>query len=270
VAAEGCSQRQVCRVFRLHRSTYRYRTKTLSLSKQLVDQSIVELSREHAELGADKIGRLARNEGLRVSNARVREVRREEGLTVPPPKKKRRRAGQSTGRHPQKASYRGHVWSWDFIHDWTVKGGAFRVLSVVDEYTRETHGLHVDRHIGAKKVCEVMKQLISQHGAPRYIRSDNGPEFVANLMRDWLENEGIKTLYIDPGSPWQNGYVESFHDKFRRECLGREMFYTLSESRVVIADWHQKFNEVRPHRSLGMRTPKEFTAELPPRKRRAA
>jgi putative transposase len=270
VAAEGCSQRQVCRVFRLHRSTYRYRTKTLSLSKQLVDQSIVELSREHAELGADKIGRLARNEGLRVSNARVREVRREEGLTVPPPKKKRRRAGQSTGRHPQKASYRGHVWSWDFIHDWTVKGGAFRVLSVVDEYTRETHGLHVDRHIGAKKVCEVMKQLIGQHGAPRYIRSDNGPEFVANLMRDWLENEGIKTLYIDPGSPWQNGYVESFHDKFRRECLGREMFYTLSESRVVIADWHQKFNEVRPHRSLGMRTPKEFTAELPPRKRRAA
>ena len=144
------------------------------------------------------------------------------------------------------------------------------MLSVVDEYTREVHALHVERHIGAKKVCEVMKQLISQHGAPRYIRSDNGPEFVAKLMRDWLENEGIKTLYIDPGSPWQNGYVESFHDKFRRECLGREMFYTLSESRVVIADWRRKFNEVRPHRSLGMRTPKEFTAELPPRKRRAA
>ncbi|MEO1837287.1 MAG: integrase core domain-containing protein [Akkermansiaceae bacterium] len=314
VAAEGCSQRQVCRVFRLHRSTYRYRTKTPSLSKQLVDQSIVELSREHAELGADKIGRLVRNEGLRVSNDRVREVRREEGWTVPPPKKKRRRAGQSTGRHPQKASYRGHVWSWDFIYDWTLKGGAFRVLSVVDEYTRETHALHVDRHIGAKKVREVMTQLIRQHGAPRYIRSDNGPEpersgdsrpkaarrasvarqFVAILLRDWLEDEKIKTLYIDPGSPWQNGYVEpsgarwtgakgdvlrrsatgreyqSFHDKFRRECLGRNMFYTLGESRVVIGDWRQKFNHVRPHRSLGMRTPKEFTAELPPRKRRAA
>ena len=117
-----------------------------------------------------------------------------------------------------------------------------------------------DRHIGAKKVCEVMKQLIGQHGAPRYIRSDNGPEFVANLMRDWLENEGIKTLYIDPGSPWQNGYVESFHDKFRRECLGREMFYTLSESRVVIGDWRQKFNRIRPHRSLGMQTPHEFAS----------
>ena len=270
VAVEGCSQRQVCRVFKLHRSTYRYRAKLPSLRKQVVDQSIIDLSREHPELGADKIGRLVRRQRHRVSNARVREVRREEGWTVPPPRKKQRRAGRSTGRHPQKAAYRGHVWSWDFIHDWTVKGGNYRVLSVVDEFTRETHALHVDRHIGAKKVREVMKQLIRQHGAPSYIRSDNGPEFVAHLLRNWLEKAKIKTLYIDPGSPWQNGYVESFHDKFRRECLGREMFYTLSECRVVIGDWRQKFNQIRPHRSLGMRTPKEFTAELPPRKRRAA
>ncbi len=228
VAVEGCSQRQVFRFLRLNRSRYRYHAKFSSLQKQLVEQSIVDLSREHPELGADKIGRLVRRERRRVSNARVREVRREEGLTVPPPKRKKRRAGQSTGRHPQKASYRGHVWSWDFIHDWTVKGGAFRVLSVVDEYTREVHALHVERHIGAKKVCEVMEQLIAQDGTPDYIRSDNGPEpersgdsrpkaarrasvarqFVAKLMRDWLEKEGIKTLYIGPGSPWQTGYVE--------------------------------------------------------------
>ena len=208
VAVEGCSQRQVCRVFKLHRSTYRYRAKYPSLRKQVVDQSIVDLSREHPELGADKIGRLVRRQRHRVSNARVREVRREEGWTVPPPSKKQRRAGRSTGRHPQKAAYRGHVWSWYFIHDWTVKGGNYRVLSVVDEFTRETHALHVDRHIGAKKVREVMKQLIRQHGAPSYIRSDNGPEFVAHLLRDWLEKAKIKTLYIDPGSPWQNGYVE--------------------------------------------------------------
>ena len=134
------------------------------------------------------------------------------------------------------------------------------MLSVVDEYTREVHALHVERHIGAKKVCEVMEQLIAQHGAPDYIRSDNGPEFVAHLLRDWLEKAKIKTLYIDPGSPWQNGYVESFHDKFRRECLGREMFYTLSESRVVIGDWRKKFNQIRPHRSLSMRTPQEFAS----------
>ena len=195
-----------------------------------------------------------------------------------------------------------------------MKGGRYRVLRVVDEYTHEVHALHVDRNIGAKKVCEVMEQLIAQHGTPDYLRSDKGPEpersgdsrpkaarrgsvarqFVAHLLRDWLEKAKIKTLYIDPGRPWQNGYVEpsgarwtgakgdvlrrsatgrehqSFHDKFRRECLGREMFYTLCECRVVIEDWRRKFNEVRPHRSLGMRTPKEFTAELPPWKRRAA
>ena len=162
------------------------------------------------------------------------------------------------------------MWSWDFIYDWTVKGGAFRVLSVVDEYTRETHALHVDRSIGAKKVRDVMRELIVRHGAPAYIRSDNGPEFIARVLQGWLAEERIKTLYIDPGSPWQNGYVESFHDKFRRECLGRNMFYTLSESRVVIGDWRQKFNQIRPHRSLGMRTPHEFASSLPPPKRRRA
>ena len=258
MASKQCSQRQACRFFQLHRSTYRYRPKYPSLRRQCADQSVVDLSREHPELGADKIGRLVRNEGHRVSNDRVRKVRRAEGWTVPPPRKKKRRMGQSTGRHPQEASYRGHVWSWDFIHDWTVKGGAFRVLSVVDEYTRETHALHVDRSIGAKKVREVMRGLIARYGAPAYIRSDNGPEFIARLLQEWLAQERIQTLYIEPGSPWQNGYVESFHDKFRRECLARNIFYTLSERRVVIGDWRRKFNTIRPHRSLGMRTPEEF------------
>jgi transposase InsO family protein len=232
-------------------------------------------------MGSDKIGRLARNVGHRVSNERVRQVRREEGLVVPPPRKKQRRVGHSTGRHPQKASHRGHVWTWDFIHDWSVKGGAFRVLSVVDEYTREAHALHVDRHIGSGKVIEVMEELVARHGAPAYIRSDNGPEpersgdgqpqaarrasearqFVARRLGKWLSRQQIKTLYIDPASPWQNGYVESFHDKFRRECLARELFYTLSESRVVIGDWRWKYNRVRPHRSLGMKTPAQFASE---------
>jgi putative transposase len=270
VARNGCSQRQACRFFRLNRSTYRYRAKYPSLPCQQLEGAIVELSQEHPELGADKIGRLVRKRGYRVSNDRVRQVRRAEGLTVPPPRKKQRRRGHSTGRLPQEATYRGHVWSWDFIHDWTVKGGPIRILGVVDEYTRETHALHVDRSIGAKKVREVMRELIARHGAPAYIRSDNGPELIAKLLQEWLSRERIKTLCIEPGSPWQNGYVESFHDKFRRECLARELFYTLSESRVVIADWRQKFNHFRPHRSLGMKTPKEFGAQLPPRKKKAA
>jgi transposase InsO family protein len=234
--------------------------------QQQVDQAIVDLSQEHPELGSDKVGRLVRKQGHRVSSQRVRQVRREECLTVPPPKKKQSRRGHSTGRHPQKASHRGHVWTWDFIHDWSVKGGAFRVLSVVDEYTREVHALHVARHIGSGKVQEVMEELVARHGAPGYIRSDNGPEFVARGLGDWLREQEIKTLYIDPGSPWQNGFVESFHDKFRRECLARELFYTLGESRVVIGDWLRKYNNIRPHRSLGMATPKEFAAKQNPSK----
>ena len=197
-------------------------------------------------------------------------MRREESLQVPPPKKKQSRRGVSTGCFPKKAARRGHVWTWDFIHDTTIKGGSYRVLSVVDEYTREVHALHVARNIGSGKVLEEMRRLIELHGAPGYIRSDNGPEFAAKSLRSWLAGAGIKTLYIDPGCPWQNGYVESFHDKFRRECLAREVFHTLSEAKVVIAAWRSKFNQVRPHRSLGMKTPEEFAFDLAPGERRTA
>ena len=226
--------------------------------RQQVEEAIVRQSLEHPELGADKIGRLVRNHGMRVSNQRVRTLRRNEGLTVPSPKKKQCRRGVSTGKAPQKASYRGHVWSWDFIHDRTVRGGSCRILSIVDEFTRECHLLHVDRSIGSKKVKEQLIGLIEEHGAPDYIRSDNGPEFIGKVLCNWLAQCEIKTLYIEPGCPWQNGYVESFHDKFRRECLARELFFTMSECRVVVTDWRRKYNKVRPHRSLGMRTPAEF------------
>ena len=189
--------------------------------KEEADEAIVELSLEHPELGSDKVGRLVRNRGLRVSSERVREVRREECLQVPPPKKKQSRRGVSTGRHPTKAQYRGHVWTWDFIHDSTVKGGSLRILSVVDEDTRETHALYPARNIGSGKVLKVMSELIARHGAPDHIRSDNGPEFVAKSLQQWLAEEMIRTLYIEPDCPWQNGFVESFHNKFRRECLAR-------------------------------------------------
>jgi putative transposase len=257
----GCSQRQACRLFSLHRATFRYRTKLPRPPRAAADEAVVALSLEHPELGADKIASMARREGHRLGNQRARRLRREECLAVPPRKPKESRRGESTGRHPQKATHRGHVWTWDFIHDWTLKGGAFRVLSVVDEHTREVLALHVDRHIGSRKVREVMEGLIAEHGPPGYIRSDNGPEFVARHLQEWLGWNRIRTLYIEPGSPWQNGFVESFHDKFRAECLARELFYTLGEARVVIGDWRRKYNHVRPHRSLGMLTPAEFAAK---------
>ena len=164
--------------------------------KEEADEAIVELSLEHPELGSDKVGRLVLNRGLRVSSERVREVRREECLQVPTPKKKQSRRGVSTGRHPAKAQYRGHVWTWDFIHDSTVKGGSLRILSVVDEYTRETHALYPARNIVSGKVLKVMNSLIARHGAPDHIRSDNGPEFVAKSLQQWLAEEVIRTLSI--------------------------------------------------------------------------
>ena len=254
----GCSQRHVCRAFDLHRSTYRYQAKRPSEARQQAEGAVVDLSLEHPELGSDKIGRMVRKEGHKVSNKRVRDVRREECLQVPAPRKKRSRRGKSTGQHPTKAEKRNHVWSWDFIHDRTVSGGSIRILSLVDEYTRETYELYVDRSIGAHKLCEILGRAIRIHGAPNYIRSDNGPEFVAKILQKWLKKEKIKTLYIELGSPWQNGYVESFHDKFRRECLNREIFYTLTEARVIIEKWGRKFNAIRPHWSLGMLTPHEY------------
>ena len=150
------------------------------------------------------MGRLVRKENHSVSNDRVRQVRRQEGLLVPPQKKKQRRLGQFTGRHPQKASYPGHEWTWDFVHDCTLKGGSCRILNVVDEYTRQAHCLHVAKHIGSKTVQSLMQQLIAKPSVIAFIRSDNGPEFIDRSLGEWLKEQGIKTLYIDPGSPWQN------------------------------------------------------------------
>ncbi len=258
VSERHCSQRQACHYFNLHRSSYPHRMKYPKQVRQQVEEAIVRQSLEHPELGADKIGRLVRNHGMRVSNQRVRTLHRNEGLTVPSPKKKQCRRGASTGKAPQKASYRGLVWSWDFIHDRTVRRGSCRILSIVDEFTRECHLLHVDRSIGSKNVKEQLIGLIEEHGTPDYVRSDNGPEFIGKVLCKWIAQSEIKTLYIEPGCPWQNGYVESFHDKFRRERLARELFFTHSECRVVVTDSRRKYNKVRPHRSLGMRTPAEF------------
>lgn len=131
------------------------------------------------------------------------------------------------------------------------------MLTVLDEYTRECHCIRVERKLSGKDVQATMRYLIDQHGAPEYIRSDNGSEFIEKELGQWLKDEGIATIYIDPASPWQNGYIESFHDKFRDECLNQELFWTLAEARVVIEDWRYKYNNIRPHNSLGLRSPKQ-------------
>jgi len=226
-----------------------------------MEDQIVQMSRDHPTLGYRKIAAKLREAGWMVSKKVVQRVRREEGLQVPPPRARQRRQGLSTGL-PQQATHRNHVWAWDFVSDYTQRGGKLRCFNLIDEHTRECHCIHADRAIKASDVLGVLKQAIDQHGAPKYIRSDNGPEFIAKAIQEWLAENDIKTIYIDPGCPWQNGYVESFNSRFRQECLDRELLYTLSESRVVFADWRDYYNQQRPHRSLGLLTPAQYAKQL--------
>ena len=260
VSGDRCTARAVCRHFGLNRSTYAYRAKEADAWEAKLKGALRRKSNEHPELGYAKITRLLKQEGWQVGARNVQRLRRELGLAVPAKKPKRRRQGVSTGL-PTKGKYRGHVWTWDFVHDTTKRGGKLRMLNIIDEYSRECLCIHVDRQINAGKVKKIFSKLIDEHGAPKHIRSDNGSEFIERDLREWLAENEIKTLYIEAGCPWQNGYIESFNARLREECLNREELWTLTEARVVIEDWRWKYNHVRPHRSLGYITPNEFAQD---------
>jgi putative transposase len=244
-----CSGRAACRFLGLARATYWYRGRTPSPRHEQMERRMRELSEEHPRYGYRRIAALLREEGWAVGKRQIQRLRREAGLRVPPSKRKIVRRGVSTGL-PTKALHRGHVWTWDFIADATVRGGALRMLTILDEHTRECHVLRADRALRSEDVLEWLGKAIEQHGAPQYLRSDNGSEFIAKAVQQWLKEKQIKTLYIDPGSPWQNGFVESFHGRFRDECLNREQLWTLSEARVVIEDFRHRYNHLRPHSKL--------------------
>lgn len=222
-----------------------------------------ELSEEHARYGYRRIAALLRQEGWAVGKRQVQRLRRAAGWRVPPTRRRPERRGRSTGL-PTKAMHRGHVWTWDFIADATVRGGALRMLTILDEHTRECHVLRADRALRSEDVLEWLQKAIEQHGAPQYLRSDNGSEFIARIVQRWLAEKQIKTIYIDPGSPWQNGFVESFHGRFRDECLNREQLWTLTEARVVIEDFRHRYNHLRPHSKLGYQSPVRFAQQLTP------
>ena len=189
----------------------------------------------------------------------VQHLRRADGLRVPPTRRRLVRRGVSTGL-PTKATRRGHVWTWDFVSNATVRGGALKMLTILDEHTREGHVLRPDRAWRAADVLAWLGRAIKAQGAPAYLRSDNGPEFIAKEVQRWLAEHKVRTIYIDPGSPWQNGFVESFHGRFRDECLNQEMLWTLTEARVVIEDFRCEYNERRPHGKLGYHCPARFAA----------
>ena len=262
IAERLCSGRKACRFLRLARATWWYRAGERSERQEQLVARIHALAERHPRYGYRRIAALLRDEGWSVGKRQVQRLRRTEGLRVPPTKRKIVRRGQSTGL-PTKATHRGHVWTWDFIADATVRGGALRMLTVLDEHTRECHVLRADRALRSADVIALVKEAIGKHGAPEFIRSDNGSEFIAKELQHWLAEEKIRTIYIEPASPWQNGFVESFHGRFRDECLNREQLWTLSEARVVIEDFRIEYNTRRPHSRLGYRSPVNYAALLP-------
>jgi len=217
---------------------------------------ILELASCYGRYGYRRITALLCREGWRVNHKRVERIWRREGLKVPKKQPKRGRLWLNDGSCIRlRPTHRDHVWSYDFIFDRTRDGRAVKILTVIDEYTRECLALRAERGMKSEDVLEVLDDLFIRRGIPEHIRSDNGPEMTAEIVRFWLETLEVKPLYIEPGSPWENGYVESFHGKLRDELLNGELFDTLWEAQVLLEQWRREYNAVRPHSALGYRPP---------------
>jgi len=243
------------------RSTQRYSVNVKD-DEEALRAEIVRLATGYGRYGYRRITALLHNAGWRVNHKRVERIWRQEGLKVPKRQPKRRRLWLNDGSCVRlRPTHRNHVWSYDFVSDRTHDGRAIKILTIIDEYSRQCLAIVVDRHIRSDDVLYCLSDLFLMHGIPDYIRSDNGPEFTAKAVRQWLKNLGVKTLYIEPGSPWENGYNESFNGKLRDEVLNGEVFYTIKEAQVVIEQWRQEYNTIRPHSSLNYRPPAPETMQ---------
>jgi putative transposase len=240
----------------LARSSF-YRPSLVSVESRRVRKEVLELSEKHPRYGYRRITALLRRGGFTVNAKRVQRLRQEEGIQVRKRQRRMRRLGTGTAER-RRAERPRQVWSWDFVEDQTENGTRFRILTVLDEYTRQCLATHAAWSIRAVDTITVIEAAIERYGAPEHLRSDNGPEFIAYTIQDWLKERQIKTLYIKPGNPWENGHIESFHDKLRDECLNRELFGTLAEARVILESWRVEYNQRRPHSSLGYQTPEKF------------
>jgi putative transposase len=259
----GVKERLACRVLGQHRSTQR-KVPNGRADDTALTADIVELATQYGRYGYRRITALLRHAGWLVNVKRVERIWRQEGLKVPARQPKKGRLWLNDGScvrlRPEQPN---HVWSYDFVEGRTHEGRKFRMLNVIDEFTRECLAIWIDRKLKSADVIDVLSDLFILRGVPGHIRSDNGPEFVAKAVRDWITAVGARTAFIEPGSPWENGYCESFNSKLRDELLNGEIFYSLAEARIVIEGWRQHYNTKRPHSSLGYRPPAPAAAPWP-------
>lgn len=258
-AKRGLSQRRACTLIKVARSALHYRSRLAAKDAPVVAR-MAELSAQYPRYGYRRIRIFLGRDGHQMSFGRAHRLWRRAKLQVP---RKRPRKRIATGRpRPNAPTGANQVWSYDFVFDWCASGQQLKCLTVTDEWTKEGLAIEVDGRIRSPRVIEVLSRLVSERGAPLYLRSDNGPEFVSRALLTWITSMGIDTALIDPGKPWQNGATESFNGKFRDECLSLEWFRSRAEAKVVIEAWRRHYNAVRPHSSLGYLTPAEFSAKI--------
>lgn len=226
------------------------------INEEALRADLIRLGSQYGRYGYRRIHALLQMEGWRVNHKRIERLWREEGLKVPQKQPKKGRLYINDGSCIRlRSCWKNHVWSYDFVAERLFNGKKIRMLTLIDEYTRKCLAIEVGYQLNSQDILDTLKEVFMNEGLPDYIRSDNGSEFTATLVKDWLSSLGVKTAYIEPGSPWENGYNESFNGKFRDELLNGEVFYTLKEAQVLIEQWRQHYNHIRPHSSLGYRPP---------------
>jgi len=264
--ARGLSCRRACALLSVSRSTLRYVSKRAELDAPVL-RRMRDLSSQFPALGYRMIRVFLRREGHRMCADRAYRLWRVAGLQIPRHRPRRRVASSRPRPTPPTAA--NHVWAYDFVFDRCANGQQLKCLTVIDEWTRECLAIEVDKNLRSGRVLDVLARLVSRHGAPKYLRSDNGPEFLSRAVLEWLTREGIETAFIAPGKPWQNGTDESFNGRLRAECLSLEWFRNRAEAQTIIESWRRHYNEVRPHSSLAYLTPHEFKRQQEPSTREA-
>jgi putative transposase len=264
------SERFACKVLGQHRSTQRKKPRGRP-DEEALTADIIRLASRYGRYGYRRVTAMLRSEGWTVNAKRVERIWRREGLKVPQKQPKKGRLWLNDGSCVRlRPEHPNHVWSYDFVEGRTHNGRKFRMLNIIDEFTRECLAIRIDRKLNSSDVIDVLSDLFILRGVPGHVRSDNGPEFIARAVQEWIVAVGAKTAFIEPGSPWENGYCESFNSKLRDELLNGEVFYSVAEAKVIIEAWRRYYNTERPHSSLGYKPPAPEAIIWPAPNRRTA